>query len=273
MTINIAVCIKQVPNTNQVKIDKKTGTLIRKGIKSICNPDDKNAVEEALKLKDAYEDVTITVLSMGPNQATSIIKEALAMGADRGILLSDRKFAGSDTLATSTILASALRKMQKEQEENFDIIFCGRQAIDGDTAQVGPQIAQHLDLPIVSYVQELKYLGDKVHVKRALENGFMQIEAQIPVVLSTINELNNPRYPHMQRIFDVFGENPTIPVETWTADDLPDLDRTQIGLNGSPTRVKKTFTPDRTFTGEILTGDPKHAAQGLIERLKHKQII
>jgi electron transfer flavoprotein beta subunit len=271
MTINIAVCIKQVPNTNQVKIDKKTGTLIRKGIKSICNPDDKNALEEGLKLKDTYDNVKITVISMGPSQAEIIIKEALAMGADRGILLSDRQFAGSDTLATSTILASALRKIQ--EEEGLDIIFCGRQAIDGDTAQVGPQIAQHLDLPIISYVQELKYLGDKVQVKRALENGYMQIEAQIPVVLTTINELNTPRYPHMQRIFDVFGENPLIPVETWTVDDLPDLDRTQIGLNGSPTRVKKTYTPDRTFKGEILKGDPMDVAQLLVKSLKEKQII
>jgi len=183
MKINIAVCIKQVPNTNKVKIDKKTGTLIRKGIKSICNPDDKNALEEALRLKDTYDNVKITVISMGPSQATIILKEALAMGADRGILLSDRKFAGSDTLATSTILASALRKIQ--EEEGIDIIFCGRQAIDGDTAQVGPQIAQHLDLPIISYVQELEYLGDKVQVKRALENGYMLMESQIPVVLTT----------------------------------------------------------------------------------------
>ena len=137
MTINIAVCIKQVPNTNQVKIDKKTGTLIRKGIDSICNPDDKNAVEEALKLKDTYEDVKITVLSMGPNQAISIIKEALAMGADRGILLSDRQFAGSDTLATSTILAAALQKIQDDQKKEFDIIFCGRQAcIQGYSGRV-----------------------------------------------------------------------------------------------------------------------------------------
>ncbi|MHA1474979.1 MAG: electron transfer flavoprotein subunit beta [Promethearchaeota archaeon] len=269
--MNIAVCIKQVPNTNQVKIDKKTGTLIRKGIKSICNPDDKNALEEALRLKDNYANVKITVISMGPSQASIIIKEALAMGADRGILLSDRKFAGSDTLATSTILSSALRKIQ--EEEVIDIIFCGRQAIDGDTAQVGPQIAQHLDLPIISYVQELEYLGNKVQVKRALENGYMLMESQIPVVLTTINELNTPRYPHMQRIFDVFGENPVIPVETWTADDLPDLDRTQIGLNGSPTRVKKTYTPDRTFKGEILKGDPMDVAQLLVERLKEKQII
>jgi electron transfer flavoprotein beta subunit len=193
------------------------------------------------------------------------------MGADRGILLSDRKFAGSDTLATSTILASALRKIQ--DEEGLDIIFCGRQAIDGDTAQVGPQIAQHLDFPIISYVQELQYLGDKVLVKRALENGYMIIETQIPVVLTTINELNSPRYPHMGRIFDVFGENPVIPVEMWTADDLPDLDKSQIGLNGSPTRVKKTFTPDRTFKGEILTGDPTQVAQVLVESLKQKQII
>jgi len=277
MTINVAVCIKQVPNTNRVKIDKKTGTLIRKGIASICNPDDKNALEEALKLKDNNEDVKITVLSMGPSQAAIVLKEALAMGADRGILLSDRKFAGSDTLATSTILAAALRKIGEQEKKNkkngLDIIFCGNQAIDGDTAQVGPQIAQHLDLPIVSYVQEFEYLRNKIIAKRALENGYMKIESRIPVVITTINNLNTPRYPHIGRIFDVYGKNPKIQIETWTAEDLPDLDQTQIGLSGSPTRVRRIFTPDRTFHGEILKGDPIHIAKLLVDRLKQKQII
>lgn len=269
--ISICVLIKQVPDTNKVKIDKKTGTLIRKGVKSIFNPDDKNALEEALRLKDDYQNVKITVVSMGPSQAKQAIKEALAMGADRGILLSDRKFAGSDTLATSTILATAIQKLQDEAE--FDLIFCGRQAIDGDTAQVGPQIAQHLDLPVITYVQQLKFLGDIVLANRAIENGYMQIEAKTPVVLTTISELNSPRYPNMRRIFEVFGEDPLIPVEIWTIDDLPEIDLTQIGLKGSPTKVKKTFTPNRKFTGEILEGEPSKVAQQIIESLKLKQII
>ncbi|MHA1718057.1 MAG: electron transfer flavoprotein subunit beta [Promethearchaeota archaeon] len=275
--MNVAVCIKQVPNTNRVKIDKKTGTLIRKGIANIFNPDDKNALEEALKLKDSYYDVKITVLSMGPSQAAIVLKEALAMGADRGILLSDRKFAGSDTLATSTILAAALRKIGEQEKKNkkngLDIIFCGWQAIDGDTAQVGPQIAQHLKLPIVSAVQEFKYLGNKIRAKRAFEKGYLEIESQVPVVITTVKELNTPRYPHMSRIFDVFGDNPLITIETWTADDLSELDQTKIGLKGSPTSVVRTFTPDRTFHGEILNGEPNDIAKLLAERLKQKQII
>ncbi len=270
MTLKIIVCIKQVPDTNKVKIDKETGTLIRKGIKSIFNPDDKNALEGALQLKDSIEDVKITVLSMGPGQASAIIKEAISMGADRGILLSDRVFAGSDTWATSTIIASAIKKIQ--EQDGYDIILCGRQAIDGDTAQVGPQIAEHLKIPIISYVEELKYENNTVKVKRALEDGYFKIECPTPVVLTAIKELNIPRYPHMKRIFETFGENPERPMEVWTADEF-ELDRSQIGLKGSPTRVKKTFTPAHKFEGEILKGSFNEMAKTLILRLKERQII
>ena len=270
MTLKILVCIKQVPDTNNVKIDKETGTLIRKGIKSILNPEDKNALEEALRLKDEIEDVSITVLSMGPKQASAVIKEAIAMGADRGILLSDRNFAGSDTWATSSILSSAIMKIQ--EEDGLELIFCGRQAIDGDTAQVGPQIAQHLELPIISYVEELKYSKNKVHVKRALEDGYFLVECPTPVVLTAIKKLNIPRYPHMKRIFETFGDNPERPIEIWTSEDI-NLEKTKMGLNGSPTRVKKVFTPSRKFEGEILEGNAKEVSRQLIVRLKERQII
>jgi len=270
LTLKIIVCIKQVPDTNKVKIDKETGTLIRKGIKSILNPEDKNALEEALRLKDKIKDVNITVISMGPGQASAVVKEAIAMGADRGILLSDRKFAGSDTWATSTILASAIEKIK--EDDGADIIFCGRQAIDGDTAQVGPQIAEHLNLPIISYVEELKYDKNKVQVKRALEDGHFVMECPTPVVLTTIKELNTPRYPHMKRIFETFGDDPIRKIEIWSAENL-NLENTKMGLNGSPTRVKNIFTPTRKFEGEILQGNPKEVARQLIVRLKERQII
>jgi len=270
MKLKVLVCIKQVPDTNNVKIDKETGTLIRKGIKSILNPEDKNALEEALRLKDEIGDVFITVLSMGPNQASVVVKEAIAMGADRGILLSDRNFAGSDTWATSAILSSAINKIK--EEDGLDLIFCGRQAIDGDTAQVGPQIAQHLKLPVISYVEELKYSENKVLVKRAVEDGHYIVECPTPVLLTAVKQLNTPRYPNMKRIFETFGENPERPIETWTAEDIS-LAKENMGLNGSPTRVKKIFTPSRKFEGEFLQGNPKEVARQLIVRLKERQII
>jgi len=270
MTLKIVVCIKQVPETNKVKIDPVTKTMIRTGVKSIMNPDDKNALEGALKLKDEFTDAKVTVITMGPEQATEILKEAIAMGADRSILLSDRKFAGSDTWATSTIISSAIKKIM--QDEGVDIVMCGRQAIDGDTAQVGPQIAEFLDFPIISYVEELKYENSKVHVKRALEDGYFLIEAPTPVVLTAIKELNTPRYPHMKRIFETYGENPERKIERWDA-SLFKLDETKIGLKGSPTRVKATFTPSRKFEGEMLEGSIMNITRNLVVRLKERQIL
>jgi len=261
--MNIIVCIKQVPDTNEVRIDKKTGTLIREGVPSIINPDDKNALEEALRLKDKHN-ANVTVLTMGPPQAKLALKEALAMGADDAILLSDRAFAGADTWATSTTLAGAIKRLG-----NFDIIFCGRQAIDGDTAQVGPQIAEHLDLPQITYVEKLDVEKDAVIAHRAIEDGYYKIKTNMPVLLTAIGELNEPRYPSIKGIYDAFREKE---IKVWSLDDII-VDNTQIGLKGSPTQVKKSFTPATKGAGEKLEGTTEEKVRNLIVRLKERQII
>ena len=195
--MNIVVCLKQVPDTTEVKIDPKTGTLIREGVPSIINPDDKNALEEALVIKE-NEGAKVTVISMGPPQAESALREALAMGADEAILITDRAFAGADTLATSNALAGALRKL------DYDIVLAGRQAIDGDTAQVGPEIAEHLGIPQVTYVEKVNVELDSLKVQRAWEDGYEVLEVKTPVLLTAIKELNHPRYMHMSNIFETF---------------------------------------------------------------------
>ncbi|MGO1651907.1 electron transfer flavoprotein subunit beta [Senegalia sp. (in: firmicutes)] len=260
--MNIIVCIKQVPDTNEVKIDKKTGTLIREGVPSIINPDDKNALEEALRLKDEHG-ANVVVLTMGPPQAKVALKEALAMGADEGILLSDRAFAGSDTWATSTTLAGAIKKL------DYDILLCGRQAIDGDTAQVGPQIAEHLNLAQITYVEDLKIDGKEIIAHRAVEDGYYKVKAQMPVLLTAIGELNEPRYPSMRGIFDAFREKE---IKVWSADDII-VDMDEIGLKGSPTQVKKSFTPATRGSGEQLEGSTEEKVRSLVVRLKERQII
>jgi len=263
--MNIIVCLKQVPDTNEVKIDPVRGTLIREGVPSIINPDDRNALEEALRIKDRNKDVKVTVLSMGPPQADVALREAIAMGADEAILLSDRAFAGSDTWATSTALSAGLKKIG-----DFDIIFCGRQAIDGDTAQVGPQIAEHLDLPQITYVEDLQINGDKVVTKRALEDGHFVIESSMPVLLTAIKELNEPRYPSIKGIYEAHKGDK---VRIWSAKDV-DADFDNLGLNGSPTQVNKSFTPPgRSGVGEMLKGNAKESVRDLIIKLKEKQVI
>lgn len=264
--MRIIVCMKQVPDTNEVRIDQATGTLIREGVPSIINPDDKNALEEALRIKDQREDVEVVLLSMGPQQAKEAMKEALAMGADRAILVSDRAFAGSDTWATSTILAAAVKKIG-----DYDIVFCGRQAIDGDTAQVGPQIAEHLDLPQVTYVQKLECKEESLLVERALEDGHYVLEVKMPALLTAIKELNEPRYPSAKGIFKYFREDAP-EIQVWGVSDL-DVDLTQIGLKGSPTKVNKSFVPTRQFEGERLEGNAKEAARQLIVRLRERQLV
>ena len=185
--MNIVVCIKQVPDTTEVKLDPKTGTLIREGVPSIINPDDKAGLEAALRLKDQYG-AKVTVVSMGPAQADAALKEAVAMGADEAILLSDRAFGGSDTWATSTVIASALKKL------DYDLIVTGRQAIDGDTAQVGPQIAEHLGIPNISYAEEIKLEDDSIIVKRKYEDRYHIIKCKLPCLITALSELNVPRY-------------------------------------------------------------------------------
>ena len=259
--MNIVVCIKQVPDTNEVKIDPKTGTLIREGVPSIINPDDKNALEEALVLKDKHG-ANVTVISMGPPQAEKALREALAMGADEAILITDRAFAGADTLATSNALAGALRKLK------YDIIFAGRQAIDGDTAQVGPGIAVHLDIPQITYVEKVEIDGSSLKVRRAWEDGYETIQVNTPVLLTAIKELNEPRYMNVKNIFETFKKE----VKVWSADDI-DVDRALLGLAGSPTKVKKSMTKEAKGQGEVINKPAKEAAEYAVSKLKEKHFI
>lgn len=259
--MNIVVCLKQVPDTNEVKIDPKTGTLIREGVPSIINPDDKNALEEALNLKDSVG-AKVTVISMGPPQAEKALREALAMGADEAILISDRAFAGADTLATSRALAGTLKKL------DYDIVFAGRQAIDGDTAQVGPEIAEHLDLPQITYVEKVEINGDELKVRRALEDGYETIKVKMPVLLTAIKELNQPRYMNIGNIFGVYDKE----VKVWNADYI-EVDKSLLGLSGSPTKVKKSATKETKGAGEVINLPPKEAAAYAIGKLKEKHYI
>ena len=262
-TMKLIVCIKQVPNTVEVKLDPATGRLIRDGVPNIINPDDKNALEEALRIKDENPGTTVTVLSMGPAQADVAMREALAMGADEAILLSDRAFGGSDTWATSYIIATAIKKIN-----DFDIIFCGRQAIDGDTAQVGPQIAEQLNIPQITYAEELTVSGDKVTARRKLEEGYSVVEAKMPVLLTAIKELNTPRYMTPKGIFEAYNKT----VQVWGFNDVP-VDAEKIGLKGSPTNVNRTFSPEAKGKGIMLEGADKETVKTLIAKLDEKHLL
>lgn len=260
--MNIVVCIKQVPDTNEVKLDPEKGTLMREGIPSIINPDDKAGLEAALRLKDSMG-AKVSVISMGPPQAEAALREALAMGADEAYLVTDRAFGGADTWATSSTLASAVRKLP------FDLIITGRQAIDGDTAQVGPQIAEHLKLPNISYAEELEVDGDSIVVKRQYEDRFHVIKAKLPCLVTALSELNEPRYMTPGGIFDAYREKK---VSVWSVDDL-DVDRANIGLKGSPTRVVKSFTKPLKAEGVKINADVDESCAFLLEKLSEKFII
>lgn len=259
--MKIVVCIKQVPDTTEIKLDPVKGTLIRDGVPSIMNPDDKGGLEEALKLKDKYG-AHVTVITMGPPQAEAILREAYAMGVDRAILLTDRKFGGADTLATSNTIAAALRNIEA------DLIIAGRQAIDGDTAQVGPEIAEHLNVPQVTYVQDVKVEEDGLIVNRALEDGYELIKVQTPVLLTAIEELNNPRYMNVQYIFDTVNKE----IKMMTAADI-DVPVEELGLKGSPTKVKKSMTKEAKGAGEIVKESAPEAVAYVLGKLKEKHYI
>ncbi len=259
--MNIIVSIKQVPDTNEVKLDQTTGTLIREGVPSIINPDDKAGLEAALRLKDQYG-AHVTVLSMGPPQASVALREALAMGADEAILVTDRKFGGADTWATSSTLAAAISKL------DYDLIITGRQAIDGDTAQVGPQIAEHLSLPNVSYAEEIWLEGDSIKVKRQYEDRYHIVRVKMPCLVTALSELNEPRYMTPGGIFDAWQKD----ITEWHRDDLK-IDDSNIGLKGSPTRVKKSFTKAVKGKGTVVTMDPQESANWLADRLHDKFIL
>ncbi len=260
--MKIVVCIKQVPDTTEIKLDPVKGTMIREGVPSIMNPDDKGGLEMALQLKDKFG-AEVTVLTMGPMQAEAILREAFAMGADKAILLSDRKFAGADTLATSNTLAGALRAL------GYDLIITGRQAIDGDTAQVGPQIAEHLDLPQVTYVEDLQFDGKKTFtVRKATEDGYQILEVEAPCVLTVLSSANKARYMSVRGIVEAFDK----PIETWGFDNIT-VDESKIGLNGSPTRVAKSFGKALKAAGQVYEVEPTEAVDIIINKLKEKYII
>lgn len=270
MAFNILVCAKQVPDTNEIKINPKTGTLIRDGVPSILNHDDANALEEALRVKDEKDDVVITVVTMGPPQAQDMLLECLAMGADKGILISDRAVGGSDTWATSNALSATIRKAEKEFGA-FDLIFAGRQAIDGDTAQVGPQIAEKLDLPQVTYVEAFEIADNMkdITVKRNLEDGYEMIKIQTPCMLTAIKELNTPRYMSVPGIYEAAKKE----MYVWSAADV-EVDLKTVGLDASPTNVFRSFTPAPKGKGEMLSGNSDaEIAEKLVIGLKGKHVI
>lgn len=260
--MKIVVLVKQVPDSTEIRVDKETGTLIRAGVPSIINPDDLAGVEEALKLKESMG-ATVTIISMGPPQASEMLKELYARGVDECILITDRKFAGADTCATSSTLAAALNKC------GYDLIIAGRQAIDGDTAQVGPQTAERLGIPQVTYVDEIKAVSDtSITVKKSLEDCEEIIEAKLPVVLTTLSGMNEPRYMNCNDIVDCMGKQ----VTTWTFDDLG-IEESKVGLAGSPTKVHHTFTKDVSANTETFQMPADEAAKLIAKTLKEKQLI
>ncbi len=261
--MKIIVCIKQVPDTNEVKLNPETGTLIRDGVPSIINPDDKAGLEAALRIKD-QTGAAVTALSMGPPQAAEALREALAMGADKAVLVSDRAFGGADTWATSSTLASAIRKLG-----GCDLIITGRQAIDGDTAQVGPQIAEHLGLVNISYAEEIKLEDGFVIVKRQFEDRRHIIRAKLPCLITALSELNKPRYMTPGGVFDAYLAKEVLVL---SRADL-DVESGNIGLAGSPTRVFRSFTKAVKGKGTVVTLDAGEAAEWIAERLQEKFVI
>ena len=262
--MNIVVCVKQVPDTAEVRIDPATNTLVRQGVPSILNPFDKQALETALLLKDA-KGGKVVVLTMGPPQATDILKEAIAMGADEAVLLSDRAFAGADTLATSYTLAKAIEKLAP-----VDLVLCGKQAIDGDTAQVGPEIAAHLGWAQVTYAVNIKEEETILRIEREYEDCSQVITGSLPMVVTVNRAAKEPRFASIKG--KMRANRTAIP--TWTAADLT-VDGKKIGLDGSPTQVSRIFSPVLPQAkGEVLVGmGAEEAAKTLVEKLVAAKII
>jgi len=261
--MEIIVCIKQVPDTTDIKIDPVYNTLIRSGVPSIINPFDMYAIEEGLRLRERFGG-KVTVISMGPPQVESSFKEAIALGVDDCILLSDRKFAGADTLATAYTLSLAIKKI-----ENYDIIICGKQASDGDTAQVGPEIAEMLHIPQVTNIKKITEVKDgKMTVNRLTDYGCDIIELSLTAVITVVKEINEPRLPSLR------GKMRAKKYEhqVWTADDL-NAESERIGLDGSPTKVVRVFTPDLKGGGELVEAEPSEAADKLLEKFKELKIV
>lgn len=269
--VHIVCCIKQVPDTTEVRIDPKTNTLVREGVPSIVNPYDIHGVEEAVRLKEKYGG-KVTIVSLGPPQAEEALRRAISFGADEAILVTDRAFAGSDTLATSYVLAQAIRRVA--EKEPVDLIFCGKQAIDGDTAQVGPGIAVRFGMPQLTYVMEVEKVDlnkKEIIVKRKLEGGKERVSAKLPTLLTVVKDLNELRYATLPNLIRAAKYRPAF----WGKKDL-EIDDEKIGLKGSPTTVRKIFPPPAKEKGEMIEGadkNPKKAAKEVVDKLLKTKII
>lgn len=260
--MKIAVCIKQVPDTAEVRINPETGTLIRDGVPSIINPFDMHAIEAAVSIKEK-NNAKVTVITMGPPQAENALRDAIGMGADEAVLLSDRAFAGSDTWATSYALSKALAKISP------DIIFCGKQAIDGDTAQVGPETADMLGIPHISYVRKIEDVTDKsIKVQRLMEEGYDVMESSLPVLLTVVKELNTPR---LQSLKGKMAAKKAV-ITKWSAADVG-ADAVNTGLSGSPTQVKNIFAPEAKTDREMIEGAVEEQAEKLVLKLKELKCL
>ncbi|MBD3177198.1 MAG: electron transfer flavoprotein subunit beta [Armatimonadia bacterium] len=256
--MKIVVCIKQVPATTNVRIDPETNALIREGVESQVNPFDENAIEAALQIKDAAEEeCQVIALSMGPPQAEDALRDAIAMGCDDAILLTDAAFRGADTLATSYTLAQAVRKIG-----DVDLIFCGKQAIDGDTAQVGPGVAEHLGLPQITFAIEINLDGKKVTARRMLEDSFEVLECRMPAVITVVKQINDPRRPKMRNVLKARKRE----ITQWTAEDI-EADPDRIGFTGSPTVVWRVFAPEGRTGGRTIEGEPEELVQALADEI------
>ena len=261
--MNIVVCLKQVPGTTDVKIDPETNTLVRQGIKNTMNPLDTYALEEGVRIKERCGG-KVTVISMGPPQAEEMLREAISLGADEAILLSDKAFAGADTWATAYTLAVAINKLGQ-----YDIIICGRQTLDGDTGQVGPELAEMLGIPFVAYVSQIEEIADgQVQVQRMVEEGHETIQTPVPALITVVKEINVPRLPSLRGI--ARSESAVIPV--WTVQELG-VDPGRVGLSGSFTRVIKVFSPQRTCQAEIFQGELESQVECLVGKLKDAGLI
>jgi len=260
--LKVVVLIKQVPDTTEVKIDRETNTLVREGVPSIINPFDMYAIEEAIRMKERWGG-SVLALSMGPPPAERALREALALGCDDAVLLSDRKFAGADTLATSYTLSRAIRRIRA-----FDLIICGHKTTDGDTGQVGPGLAEWLGIPHVSYVRRIVQATEKtITVERTLESVYEDVEAPLPCLITVTKEINEPRLPSFRRKM----EARKMTIRIWTADDLGGDDR--YGLRGSPTRVVRVFHPPPRPGGEMISGDPSTQAETLVRKLRGRRLV
>ncbi len=261
--MNIIVCVKQVPDTTEVRIDPKTNTLIREGVASILNPFDAYAVEEGIRIREK-QGGKVTVITMGPPQAEKVLRDAIAVGADEVVLISDRAFAGSDTLATSYTLAQVIRKIGA-----FDLILCGKQAVDGDTAQVGPGIAAHLDIPQIAFVRSIRELSpQKIVAERMTEDGYEVVESTIPVLITVVKGINEPRMPSLRGLMQ--SKKAQIPV--WGANDI-EVDPKRLGLDGSPTWVDKIFSPPPRSGGKRFEGDPDQVVNAFIQAVQEDQLF